>query len=89
VVLRGKDIPTLPSIGDRVNTIMDDERLSTSPPTQTHITNYQIASEDFTRALAELKQLTEVDLAQLERDMEAAGAPWTPGRLPVWNPDQK
>jgi hypothetical protein len=29
-----------------------------------------------------------VDLAKLEKEMEAAGAPWTPGRLPEWQ-DQK
>jgi len=89
VVLRRRDIPTLPSIADRVNTIMEDERLSTSPPTQTHVSNYNIASEDFTKALASLKQLVEVDLVALERDMEAAGAPWTPGRVPTWSPDSR
>ena len=24
-------------------------------------------------------------LAKLEKDMEAAGAPWTPGRMPEWS----
>jgi hypothetical protein len=24
-------------------------------------------------------------LAKLEKDMEAAGAPWTPGRVPEWS----
>jgi photosystem II stability/assembly factor-like uncharacterized protein len=89
VVLRRRDIPTLPSIADRVNAIMDNERLSTSPPTQTDVNNYGIASEDFSKALGSLKRLVEVDLANLERDMEAAGAPWTPGRMPTWSPDQK
>jgi hypothetical protein len=34
--------------------------------------------------LAKLRTLAEVDLVKLEKDMEAAGAPWTPGRVPVW-----
>jgi photosystem II stability/assembly factor-like uncharacterized protein len=89
VVLRRRDIPTPPSIVDRVNVIMDDQRMSTSLPTQTHVHNYNIASEDFTHALAKLKQLVESDLVALEREMEAAGAPWTPGRIPVWNPAEK
>src|SRR5205807_2577082 len=25
------------------------------------------------------------DLSKLEKDMEAAGAPWTPGRMPEWS----
>ena len=29
-------------------------------------------------------QLIEVDLARLEKQMEVAGAPWTPGRIPEW-----
>jgi hypothetical protein len=28
--------------------------------------------------------LVEVDLTKLEKDMESAGAPWTPGRVPEW-----
>jgi len=89
VALRRRDIPTLPGIADRVNLIMDDQRMSTSLPTQTHQSNYTIAAEDFAKALATLRQLVEVDLAQLERDMEAAGAPWTPGRVPHWSPDSR
>ena len=27
----------------------------------------------------------ELDLAKLEKDMEAAGAPWTAGRVPEWS----
>jgi hypothetical protein len=34
--------------------------------------------------LAQLRQLVEVDLRNLEKQMEAAGAPYTPGRLPDW-----
>jgi hypothetical protein len=26
----------------------------------------------------------EVDLKAIEAKLEAAGAPWTPGRVPVW-----
>jgi hypothetical protein len=28
--------------------------------------------------------LIEGDLARLEKQMETAGAPWTPGRIPEW-----
>jgi len=31
-----------------------------------------------------LRQLIEVDLTRLEKQLEAAGAPWTPGRIPEW-----
>jgi hypothetical protein len=35
--------------------------------------------------LTRLRTLVETDVARLEKAMEAAGAPWTPGRIPVWN----
>jgi hypothetical protein len=35
--------------------------------------------------LGKLRTLVDTDLAKLEKDMEAAGAPWTPGRVPEWS----
>jgi hypothetical protein len=88
-VLRRRDIGTLPSISDRVSTAFEDERLSTARPTETDRASYALAAEDFAKAQADLRRLVEVDLVSLERDLDAAGAPWTPGRLPAWSPDQK
>jgi hypothetical protein len=34
--------------------------------------------------LEKLRQLVEKDLKKLEEEMEAVGAPWTPGRIPKW-----
>ena len=45
------------------------------------------ASADFETTLQQLRQLIEVDLRNLEKQMEAAGAPWTPGRIPEWKPE--
>jgi hypothetical protein len=45
---------------------------------------YGIAGKEFEPQLAKLKKLIEVDLKKLEKAMEEAGAPWTPGRIPVW-----
>ena len=73
-----------PSINDRMTGIMEGERFSLAKPTQTHITDYAIASEELTAQLARFKNLVQVDLAKLEREMEAAGAPWTPGRMVDW-----
>ena len=59
-------------------------RSSTSAPTQTMREQYRIASEELGPQLAKLKILIEVDLKKLEKAMEKAGAPWTPGRIPEW-----
>jgi hypothetical protein len=65
---------------------MEGVRFSLAKPTQTHIESYNVAAAEFTDVLAKLHTLVEVDLAKLEKDMEAAGAPWTPGRVPDWSP---
>ena len=80
--------PISSSINDRVDSIMEGERFSLAKPTQSHIDSYNIAAAEFTGQLARLHTLVDVDLAKLERDMEAAGAPWTPGRVPQWSQDQ-
>ncbi len=79
--------PTPPSIVGRVQRIVYGQWTSTSPPTQTHVDAYDVASEAFADVLARLTGLLEDDLAALEADAEAAGAPWTPGRVPTWTPE--
>jgi hypothetical protein len=73
-----------PSIVERVNTIVSGQRMSTSAPTQTQREHYATAAEEFELVLGQLRSLIEGDLAKLEKAMEAAGAPWTPGRIPEW-----
>jgi len=34
--------------------------------------------------LEKLRTLAEQDIIQLENELEEAGAPWTPGRVPTW-----
>jgi photosystem II stability/assembly factor-like uncharacterized protein len=80
---RNEAVPS--SINDRVDAIMEGERFALAKPTQTHIDDYNIASAEFADELGKLRTLVEVDLAKLEKDMEAAGAPWTPGRVPEWS----
>ncbi len=73
-----------PSISGRVNTVVWSHWRSTSAPTETMKDQYRIAGEEFEPQLAKLKKLIEVDLKKLEEAMEEAGAPWTPGRIPIW-----
>ncbi len=82
--LRNRNINLPPSISERVGDIVGSQRMSTSRPTQTQLAQYAAAAQDFETTLAQLRQLIEVDLSRLEKQMEAAGAPWTPGRIPEW-----
>jgi hypothetical protein len=83
IAKRSENIPS--SIKVRVNSIMEGERFSLAKPTQSHMDSYNIAAAEFAEQLAKLHTLVEVDLGKLEKDMEAAGAPWTPGRVPEWS----
>jgi hypothetical protein len=82
--LRGRNMNLPASINERVGEIVGGQRMSTSRPTQTQIDLYGHAAAEFEGTLNALRQLIEVDLAKLEKQMEAAGAPWTPGRIPEW-----
>ncbi len=76
--------PTPPSIVDRVQTIVNGHWDTTTAPTSTHRRNYDIAAKQFAPVLASLRALSLTDLKQLEDRADAAGAPWTPGRVPEW-----
>ena len=81
---RQRNMNTPPSINERVGYVINAQRMSTARPTQTQHNQYNAAAQDFESALGQLRQLIEVDLSRLEKQLEAAGAPWTPGRIPEW-----
>jgi photosystem II stability/assembly factor-like uncharacterized protein len=81
---RRRNMITRPSINERVGYVVGAQRMSTSRPTQTQANQYAAAAQDFETVLSQLRQLIEVDLTRLEKQLEAAGAPWTPGRVPEW-----
>jgi hypothetical protein len=76
--------PTPPSIVDRVQQIVGGHWTTTSAPTQTHRRAYDIAAGQFSDVLIRLRGLIDGDLRRLEESADAAGAPWTPGRVPRW-----
>jgi hypothetical protein len=73
-----------PSISDRVAGIASRQRMAAARPTQTQIEQYNIAADEFKPVLEKLRVLVESDAVKLEKAAEAAGAPWTPGRIPAW-----
>jgi hypothetical protein len=70
-----------PSLMDRVGAQLD----TTGPVTATVRRGYEIAADGFGKLLEEMRATIEVDLKKLQAELEAAGAPWTPGRgVPIW-----
>jgi photosystem II stability/assembly factor-like uncharacterized protein len=84
-VIASRNEPVPPAIVGRVYEIVDGSWGSTSEPTATHRRAYEIAAEQFAAFLPKLRQLV-TDLTALEAQAEAAGAPWTSGRVPTWPP---
>jgi cell fate (sporulation/competence/biofilm development) regulator YlbF (YheA/YmcA/DUF963 family) len=81
-VLRSRDEPTPESISDRVSSAAGTMRLTTGRPTKTALETYQIASDELASEIPKLRRLIETDIRALEKQLDAAGAPPTPGRLP-------
>jgi len=79
--------PAPPSIAEQVGEIVADQWYVTSAPTKTQLDQYRLAGESFAKVLGELRSLVARDLTALEQKLEDAGAPWTPGRIPSWQPE--
>jgi len=73
-----------PSLTRRVRNLVYSHWSSTSAPTQTMKTQYQISGREFEIQMDKLRQLVQTEIHKLERAMEEAGSPWTPGRFPEW-----
>lgn len=69
-------------INDRLNVLVYTHWRSTSNVTLNLKRNYEILLEEFPPLLERVKRISSQDLPAIEREMEKAGAPWTPGRIP-------
>ena len=79
--LRGLESGDPSSIQDRVNSAVQGARGLTGAPTGTQHRNYDIANEDVTAQITALRAL-DAELRKFEQQLEAAGVPYTTGRIP-------
>ncbi|MGF1456062.1 MAG: glycosyl hydrolase [Alphaproteobacteria bacterium] len=82
IASRNEPVPM--SIRSRVRSIISGHWGSQAPVTGLHRRAYDVAAQEFEGALKSLEAL-ETDLETLEAELEGLGAPWTPGRMPVWS----
>ncbi len=78
---RAEPVPM--SITERVGNIVGGSWGSQSAVTGNFRNSYAVAAQQFPVVLAQLKAIA-ADLVALEEDLQAEGAPWTPGRIPDW-----
>lgn len=76
--------PSQVALNDRLGDITYAHMGSTSGITGTEKMNYEVLKEEFPPVLDTLKRIVEIDIPALEAELNKIGAPWTPGRLPVW-----
>ena len=76
--------PAQMPLNSRLGIITYTHMGSTSGITTTEKQNYEILKEEFPPVLEALKRIVETDIPALETELNKIGAPWTPGRLPVW-----
>jgi len=79
--------PAPPSINDRLGSIIWTHYSSTSAITQTQRDGFEILKEEFPPILEELKEIYNDKLPVVENELDAMGAPYTPGRIPEWKFD--
>ena len=70
-----------PSISGRLGLVGLGNAFSTYGPTPHHQKHFEIVLEQFSTLRSELNHLLATELPNLEQKLEAAGLPWTPGRL--------
>lgn len=76
---------SLPGLQSRLMTAMMGAMGSTTGPTGTHHRQYEIALAEFEEVIGDLNKLLKKSIPALLKKLDAAGAPWTPGRpIPDW-----
>ncbi len=65
----------------RLYAIIYAQYYSTSAPGRSQYDSYNIITEELAPLLTQLKKIATRDMPALEKELEAARAPWTPGRI--------
>jgi hypothetical protein len=69
-----------PGIRGRVGSVVSGHGDTRQEPTATQRRDLEIATDAFGPWLADLRRLVDDEIPRVEAQLEAAGAPWTPGR---------
>ncbi len=76
--------PAPPSINNRLYAIAYANRNSLSDITKDQKEQYKLLKKEFSPLLDKLKIINDELLPVIEKELEDIGAPWTPGRIPIW-----
>jgi len=77
-----ENLPSPNTINERLEVLMYTHWRSTEPITAREKMVYEILVEEFPAIYNRIKNISEIDIVNLENKLENSGAPYTPGRLP-------
>lgn len=80
-------LPAIPSINDRLRSVLWVHWGSTAAVTQTEMEIYDILKDEVPSVIDEIRNIQNVSIPEIEKELDRMGAPWTPGRVPEWNID--
>jgi len=80
--------PAPPSVVQRVDRVVESVWSSTGAPTETQQKAVEYAEAGLQEQLAAFRKLVEEHIPAIETQLEKAGAPWTPCRVPQWPPSE-
>lgn len=81
---REENWPAPVPLNNRLSALVYSHWNSTSRVSETQMQMYDILAEEFPPLLDALRNIAEVKVKALEAELDALGAPWTPGRIPEW-----
>jgi photosystem II stability/assembly factor-like uncharacterized protein len=82
VALRARQENTPQSISEMIEAIVGEQYSSLSAPTRTHQRLYDEARGLLAKEVGKLRQIKDKEVPAIEKALDEAGAPYTPGRLP-------
>ena len=74
--------PSAYTINERLSVLLWTHWRSTEPIIQREYDAYDLLMDEFPPLHQRIKELSEIDITNIEKKLEASGAPYTPGRLP-------
>ena len=77
---RQRNESSYPGFNARLRTMMQGAMGSSEGPTGTHMQQYDIVVEEYQSVSGKLNDLVEKKIPKLNKKLDEAGAPWTPGR---------
>jgi hypothetical protein len=77
--------PAQVSLNSRLGNIVSAHISNSAGITPAEKTEFAILKEEFPPVLAKLRKIAETDIPALEAELNKLNAPWTPGRIPVYN----